>query len=445
MDRKNDEGVSNATWIPFIWMFLAASRYVSGWLNLGTADISDISADAMGKGNPVNQAVFTALIIAGVLILCHRRINWKALFVENKWIWLYFVFGALSFCWSDYPLISFKRWIKALGNVVMALVVLTEERPYLATGVILRRLAYILLPLSVLFIKYYPHLGRAYHMGRPMFIGVSGTKNGLGVICLLSGIYFTWNLLLGRRGENALGQRFHYSIYLIVLPMIAWLFFMADSATSFVCMIVAAGLFVVARQPTVARKPRRIMFVCIVVISFYGIMEMGFDVKDTIFNMLGRRPDLTARVPMWNDLLSQVRNQIIGVGYESFWLGPRLQYMMEAWGIRTQAHNGYLEMYLNMGLIGVFFVFSWIVSGLRKVYGHLEVDYPVAMLRFCFIIIVALFNYTEATFFGVSSTWLLFLLGVMDGPSQGRTNIARRKGMSSVMTDRSENKLRESG
>ena len=45
---------------------------------------------------------------------------------------------------------------------------------------------------------------------------------------------------------------------------------------------------------------------------------------------------------------NQVLNPIIGFGYESFWLGDRLQYMAEHWGITSQAHNGYLEMYLNM-------------------------------------------------------------------------------------------------
>jgi O-antigen ligase len=150
-------------------------------------------------------------------------------------------------------------------------------------------------------------------------------------------------------------------------------------------------------------------------------METVFGVKDTIIIMLGRRPDLTTRVPMWQDAISLVRNPIVGYGYESFWLGRRLAYMVENWGVAQQIHNGYLEMYLNMGLVGVFFVFAWIVSGLKKVYWHLESNYSVAMLRLCFIIVVALYNYTEATFFGVSNMWLLLFLGVMEIPSQAKT------------------------
>ena len=416
MDRKKTEGVSSAIWIPFIWMFLSGSRYVSQWLNLGAPDIS---ADAVLEGSPIDRVVFTLLIIAGVLVLRQRRVNWNALFTQNAWIWVYFLFGAVSFLWSDYPFVSFKRWSKAIGNVIMVLVILTEQRPYEAIGTILRRLAFLLLPLSVLFIKYYPNLGRAYHStGAQMFTGVAGQKNGLGQLCLLSSIYFSWELLLNRLKGIESEQQLHYSIYIIMLPMIAWLLYMANSATSLACLVVAICLFLVARLPAMAHEPRRILALGIACIVLFGIMELTFDVKDTVITMLGRRPDLTTRVPMWEDLLSMVRNPIVGFGYESFWLGARRQYMAEHWGISGQAHNGYLDMYLNLGLIGLFFVLGWIVSGLKKVQRNLEVDYPAAMLRLCFIIVVTLYNYTEATFFGVSSMWMLLFLAVMSAPER---------------------------
>jgi hypothetical protein len=34
-DRKNNDEVSSAIWIPFFWMAIAGSRYVGHWLNLG--------------------------------------------------------------------------------------------------------------------------------------------------------------------------------------------------------------------------------------------------------------------------------------------------------------------------------------------------------------------------------------------------------------------------
>jgi exopolysaccharide production protein ExoQ len=413
MDRKRIEGVSNAIWIPFIWMFFAGSRFVSQWLSLGPP--SSVG-DAVVDGSPLDRVVFAALIFTGILILRQRRINWNLFFAKNAWIWLYFLLGAISFFWSDYPFVSFKRWIKAVGTLVMVLVILTEERPYAAIGIILRRLAFIFLPLSVVFVKYYPYLGRQIHSwsGTQSYTGVATQKNGLGEICLIAGIYFLWNLLIARRDKNEPSHQLPHIIYILILPIWAWLFYIVNSMTSLVCFFVGAGIIIVARQPAVNREPRRLIRICFLLIVLFGIMQFAFDMKDTVIEMLGRRPDLTTRVPMWEDMLSMVKDPLLGYGYESFWLGPRLNYMREIWGMEHQAHNGYLEMYLNMGLIGVCIIGCWIVSGFRKINRQLVIDNGAAVLRLCFIVVIAIYNWTEATFYGNNNLWLLFFFGVMD-------------------------------
>lgn len=407
-----------AIWIPFFWMFFAGSRFASQWLRLGNVDASGFS---VLDGSPLDRAFFLALMFAGVLVLLSRKVDWKTVFFENKWVWLYFVFGAVSFAWSDYPFVSFKRWIKALGNVVMVLIVLTEEQPYVAIGVILRRLAFLLLPLSVLFIKYYPNLGRGYHMGEPMFIGVSSTKNGLGAMCMLASIYFSWSLLFKRGGKRDSGGRLRYWIYLIMIPMTAWLLYKADSATSLSGTVFAIGFFLLATHRAFVREPRKLIPFVVACAAFIGIVEISFGIKEYVVTLLGRRPDLTTRVPMWEDLLSMVRNPLLGHGFESFWLGERLESVQGRWGDLLQAHNGYLEMYLNMGIVGVLFVVLWFLSGIKNAYRYLLVDRPAAILRFCFVGVIALCNYTEASFSGVSNMWMLLFLGIMDTPKQSQT------------------------
>lgn len=415
MDREKNDGVSNGIWIPFIWMVIAGSRFVSHWLNQNPAELS---TDAYLEGNPVDRVVFSILILAGIIILARRRLNWSDLVKRHFWIWLFFVFGAISILWSDYPFVAFKRWFKALGNVIMVLIILTETRPYAALGVILRRFSFLLLPLSVLLIKYFPDLGRTYHMGMPIVTGVAGQKNGLGAICLLSGIYFSWNLLLSRSAAYASGKRLHYSVYFIIFPMMSWLLYIANSATSLACLIIALCIFAVGRQQAMLIKPKRIIYYSIACIALFGIMEIAFNATDTAIVMLGRQPDLTTRVPMWKDLLTMVKNPLIGFGYESFWLGSRQQIVLERWGLAGNTHNGYLQMYMDLGYIGLFFIVAWIISGLRNVARELIIDYPVAVLRYCFIVVVCFYNYTEATLYGVSNIWIIFLLGIMDRVSR---------------------------
>ena len=59
----------------------------------------------------------------------------------------------VSILWSDFPLVSFKRWVKTAGTVTMALVLLTDPASLEALEAIFRRTVYILIPFSVILVK----------------------------------------------------------------------------------------------------------------------------------------------------------------------------------------------------------------------------------------------------------------------------------------------------
>jgi O-antigen ligase len=423
MDRKKSDRLSSALWIPLIWMFLAGSRYVSAWLDIGKP-VQWVSADQISavynEGSPVDAAVFFLLMAAGAFVLFRRKIDWSSWLTENKWIWLYFIYCGVSIMWSDDPFVGFKRFVKELGNPIMALVLLTEERPYEAVGAILRRLAFVLLPLSVLFIRYYGDLGRSWHYdGSPMYTGIGTDKNALGAMCLLAGIYFCWNFLLNRKGDFRWRARGNITD-LVLIGMVVYLIHMANSSTSLACLVAAVSLFFVGRMKSMAERPNRIIVLLVIVVSMFFVLDATIDLHDTIFQMLGRDATLTNRRAVWEVVARAAVDPFIGAGFMSFWVGERMESIWRQIGIAgvNQAHNGYLEQYLNLGYIGVGFIGALMLSGLVKVRRHLSVDYPSAMLRLCFIVDSALYNYTEASFYGVNNVWLLLILGVMEIPDQ---------------------------
>jgi exopolysaccharide production protein ExoQ len=415
-DLRENPDTSNAVWIPLIWMFLAGSRYLSQWLDLG-GGVNPFQV--YQEGSPIDSALFATLIVAGAAILFRRGLDWGRLLVQHKWIWFYFLFCAISIVWSDDSFVSFKRWIKALGDVIMALVILTEEHPYQAVGTLLRRLAFVILPLSVLFIKYYPDLGRAYHMGAPMYTGATTMKNSLGQICLISGIYFSWNLIFQWHEEIEKGGIPRIAVTLLFLVLIAWLFYMADSATSVTCWLAVLGFFLAGRVPALANEPRKFILSGAIMIALLVVLEHTFGISDAIITGMGRSKDLTTRVPMWEMLLSLDTNPLIGVGYESFWSGERLNYIWRKYPF-MQAHNGYLELYLNIGLIGLLLMIISIISGLVNTFKQLDHDYAISLLRIAFIIAVVLYNWTEAAIKPVSNMFVILLWGIMDIPDRAR-------------------------
>ena len=54
-DMREDPDTSNAVWIPLIWMFLAGSRYLSQWLDLG-GGVNPFQV--YQEGSPIDSAVF---------------------------------------------------------------------------------------------------------------------------------------------------------------------------------------------------------------------------------------------------------------------------------------------------------------------------------------------------------------------------------------------------
>ncbi len=101
----------------------------------------------------VDKALFLFLITAGLSVLRRRGADWSSLVRNNKWLVIYFLYLGISVLWSDYPFVSFKRWIKDFGNVVMVLIILSEENPAESVRAFLSRWAYLLIPSSALVIK----------------------------------------------------------------------------------------------------------------------------------------------------------------------------------------------------------------------------------------------------------------------------------------------------
>lgn len=84
---------------------------------------------------------------------------------------------------------------------------------------------------------------------------------------------------------------------------------------------------------------------------------------------MGRNPNLTDRTLIWKVLLNTHTNPLIGTGYESFWLGPRSDWLWqqkETAGL-NEAHNGYLGVYLNLGIIGLSLLTALLISSYRTI------------------------------------------------------------------------------
>jgi O-antigen ligase len=197
--------------------------------------------------------------------------------------------------------------------------------------------------------------------------------------------------------------------------MICWLLSLAQSATSLVSLIVGILVLLFLRLPFIHRERVGTYAIVagLVILSF----QLAFDVSATFLKVLGKDPTLTDRTQIWHDVLQVPINPVLGAGFESFWLGQRREKMWENWFWHpNQAHNGYLETYLNLGGIGLFLLIGLLMITFWKARREFLANSEFSRFRLGFLAIVLVYNWTEASFKALHLVFFVFFIIAIDSP-----------------------------
>ena len=416
LDRDPKARTSIALWIPMVWLGLACSRPVATWLGMAPMD----STVQVMEGSPFDRLVYTALLVIALLVVISRNQRVAIILKANGPIILFFLYCGASIVWSDYPGVAFKRWFKALGDLAIILVVLSESDTVAAIKRFLARPAYVLIPLSILFIKYYPQLGTLYGPwgGPRMNTGVTENKNSLGAICLCFGLAALWRFLAAFDDRQADERARVLVAQAVILSMVSWLLYKSNSMTSTSCFVMASILILVTRLKFVKRKPA-IVHLLIVAMLAVSASVLFLGVSPDALSTMGRDPTVTGRTEVWSRLLSLVQNPLVGAGFESYWLGPRLEKLWSIyWWHPNEAHNGYLEIYLNLGWIGIILLAVVLVTAYRKIGAAYRNNLLLSNLALAYFFVGLTYNFTEAAFFRMlAPAWIFFLFAVVSTPT----------------------------
>jgi exopolysaccharide production protein ExoQ len=426
LDREKSIRTSKALWLPVIYLWAIGSRPVSFWLG------GESSGGEALEGSPIDGAFFQILLFAAICVLVlrgRRVINFLTANFPIP-ILLYFVLCLLSVIWSDYPGPALKKWIKSVGDVAMVLVIVTDEQPVAALRRVFSRLGFILLPVSLLFIKYYPTIGRYYGAwdGAQMNTGVTLDKNLLGVITFVLSLGVLWRFLgLLSREETSADRRRHLWAQGILLALGIWLLIMSNSATSLVCFMLGAGFMWIARRQFMRRSPKAVHALVLTLMVTAGVvMLLGGGASAA--HALGRNANLTGRTDIWAAVIPMAPNPLIGAGFECFWLSPLVH--AKLWEMfpglpLNEAHDGYVEVYLNLGWVGVCLIALILIDGYRRAVKAFRGEPAIGALLLAYVLTAVTYNVAEAGFRMLSASWVFFLLAVIEA-----SNFAARPAVS---------------
>ena len=125
---------------------------------------------------------------------------------------------------------------------------------------------------------------------------------------------------------------------------------------------------------------------------------------------LGRDDTLTGRTEIWAGVLPYVRRApFLGSGFGVFWT-PEIQAEQQI----GEAHNGYLEVVLHLGGMGLLLTSMFVLSCGRKFQRILSYDFDWGSLCLCMLLMALLHNITETSInsFTTHLTALVLFLAV---------------------------------
>jgi O-antigen ligase len=395
-------------------MLILGSRPLSWWLGISGAGSTDL------EGNWFDRLLYLGLIFVAMCILVKRRISWDALLGQNKALVFFYVVLLATVIWAPFPTIVFRRWFKDIGAIFIILLILTETDPLEASKALFARCAYVWFPLSEIFAKYFPGIGREYSKsGGAMYSGVTPQKNSLGAIILVAALFLVTELiaanrpLFGRRLKTGRFTRFlsgHHFTILIALAMGMWLLKLSASRTSQICFVLGVLIILSHKLPVLRTDPRRIIVLALVALPVFYISNMMFGLSDKFLAMIGRNPTLTGRTEIWQAIKKHPVNPAIGLGYMMYW-----DYYggvdLERYTVKYKtSHNGYLDTYLDAGVLGLCALAILLLAVGRRSTREFLTGSQWGRLAFAFFVAMLLYNVAETTYGRRSSLWFVFLL-----------------------------------
>jgi exopolysaccharide production protein ExoQ len=408
---------SSALWIPGLWLAMASSRQMSFWfaaLTGGGGSTSNLD------GSPVNVVFNGSLLLITILVLRQRGFDWGQFASANKALTAIYLFFLCSMLWSPFPVATVKRLIQESGCVLTGLIILTERDPTASLRIIFTRVSFVLFPLSVIFIRFFPHIGRVVSpaSGTHMLCGVADHKNSLGQLAMVFCLALLWDLMAswndGASGQTKVERwgrvaNLGLGLYLLVI---------SRCGTALVSFVPAVVLLFGANRLAHMKNAKRLFMAGVFSLVSLMIVNQTYNISGQISKAMGRGSGLSGRTEIWAKIMEKETSHMIGAGFRGFWETREGESVWRELGTNPliTAHNGYLETYLNGGVVGLILLGALLwATGLNAV-NKLVNGEPIGKLAVLFWPILLIANVTESQFIQTGALWFTALLVTIDTP-----------------------------
>jgi len=398
----------------FAWLLLAPLLYLAvyGAFSIDHADYNNAVAGEYGTLLAGHSKVIPMLEIAVVygVIGVASFLHFEALLSLCAKFPSLLALPALaiaSTAWSQDPMQSFLFATLAFAATIFAFYLSIRlsgpEQLELVMFV-----GFIVLLGSIALAIFAPSIGVMQLDGKGAWQGLFNHKNrcAMGMTFLLTAAFFIPTASVAK-------QILRWGSIFLSLFLIA----MTQSRTGWIIaamlLIFVAGLNLFTR---VSGREKFLIATIAAVIVIVGLYIVGEN-YGTIARSLGKDPTLTGRLTIWKAVLSPIfKRPLLGFGYSAFWLGSKGESVnvVLATGFRNlaNAENGILQLWLELGLIGVAIFLYTLFQACRNALTCLSFDAPSCVKWYSAIIFLEILALVDGGkfMFPNSLDWILYVV-----------------------------------
>ncbi|BAY20656.1 O-antigen polymerase [Calothrix sp. NIES-2100] len=315
-----------------------------------TVIVSGGASEGDGEGantdTGVIQLVFLLIyLITSVLLLC----RWKkaiSLLSQVRFTWIILLLSFLSIFWSAAPQVTFSRSVALLGTSLFGMYFAT--RYTLKEQLQLTNSMFILaIVLSLLFAVALPKFGFMGGIHSGALRGIYTHKNVFGKILALGGV----NCILSASAKKSTSRFLWFIFGLSIICLV-----MGRSSSSMFnftnLILIFLGLRIL-RSPIIAVPPV-LSAIALICMNLYLFVQSNLN---TLLGSIGKDATLTGRGDLWPLVWDKIwERPWLGYGFSGFWQGldgeSASVWYASHW-TPPNSHNGFLDLWLDLGLLGV--------------------------------------------------------------------------------------------
>lgn len=306
------------------------------------------------------QVITLALYSFGILYVAFNVSNALGIVLRNKAL-----FGLLgvvfaSSLWSILPWTSFRRAIALALSTVFALYVVQRHDP----RTLLRLVCIAIFACSIvalILVVIAPDIATFTRDGKTIWRGMWGQKNEAGRVTAIGIMSFFVLTLLEKRLTP-----FSASGLLICATILV----MSQSKTALITAVVSCAFVAYVRLLPGRRAFTQAALVCLGMATFLAIVITISPFLQQIATMLGRDLTLSNRTDIWASAIEVGSTRpILGFGFRAFWTdaGVNATSAIHFAGRELgNGHSGYLDIWLELGIVGVIGCIFLIVVVIRR-------------------------------------------------------------------------------